>query len=449
MYPLSSSRSILQMANPASLAPLRSGVGGKYQLHTYKCVPGSVLNWHRHTPIRESSNIQAGVTVDLSELKQIEVVEDKSHVKIGPGNRWQDVYSKLEASSLATSGGRVATVGVGGLVTGGGISFFSQERGLVCDNVLTFEVVLADGRIVEASKDSNLDLYRALKGGSGNLGIVTRIDMATFPFTQMWGGTLFHLTTASARKKLFAYFTTFTSRKTDVTAAWIHSHTYVNIPILGGQWVATSNVHYTLPVKNPPVFKPILGLNVTILQQTKLSTLTVQTQDLAALNPSGSRQLFATMSYKNSAEYMEEFYQLGEQTTSTLKDVSGLKFSLSYQPLTNAMYSKSLLKGGNALGLQGQEADLVIVLLTATWDKAEHDTEVHDAAKDFFTKARARAAEMKVDNSFIYLNYAEKWQDPIKGYGQDNVDLLQSSSTKYDPTALFETAVPGGFKIPK
>jgi FAD/FMN-containing dehydrogenase len=128
------------------------------------------------------------VTIDLSNLTELHVSSDQSYISIDPGNRWNDVYTKLESVGLGTSGGRVSTVGVGGLVTGGGISFFSRERGLVCDNVQSFEVVLGDGRIVEASQQENSDLYQALKGGSGNFGIVTRIDMTTFPFGQMWGG---------------------------------------------------------------------------------------------------------------------------------------------------------------------------------------------------------------------------------------------------------------------
>jgi FAD/FMN-containing dehydrogenase len=72
-------------------------------------------------------------------------------------------------------------------VTGGGVSFFSREKGLVCDNVLEFEVALTDGRLVVASQTQNADLYRALKGGSGNFGIVTRIKMVAFEFSgNMW-----------------------------------------------------------------------------------------------------------------------------------------------------------------------------------------------------------------------------------------------------------------------
>jgi hypothetical protein len=69
-----------------------------------------------------------------------------------------------------------------------GISYFSPEHGLIWDNVQEFEVVLADGRIVTASKTSNSDLFTVLKGGNNNFGIVTAFTFGTFDYDGMWGG---------------------------------------------------------------------------------------------------------------------------------------------------------------------------------------------------------------------------------------------------------------------
>lgn len=72
-----------------------------------------------HTPWAGANNINAGVTIDMSSINQVTVSADKSYTSVGPGNRWVDVYMKLDALELAVPGGRVSTVGVGGLVTGG------------------------------------------------------------------------------------------------------------------------------------------------------------------------------------------------------------------------------------------------------------------------------------------------------------------------------------------
>jgi hypothetical protein len=109
-------------------------------------------------------------------------------VQVCPAARWNDVFVVLEPLGVMTTGGCSSTVGVGGLTLGGGISYFSPERSLVCDNVLEFEVVLADGRIVTASKTSYSDLFTVLKGGNNNFGIVTSLTFDTFDYNEMWGG---------------------------------------------------------------------------------------------------------------------------------------------------------------------------------------------------------------------------------------------------------------------
>ena len=90
--------------------------------------------------------------------------------------------------SVCVTGGRDGNVGIGGFLTGGGNSYYAEMYGLACDNVTNFEVVLASGDIVNANAESYSDLWTALKGGSGNFGIVTRFDMYTFPAQDLWGG---------------------------------------------------------------------------------------------------------------------------------------------------------------------------------------------------------------------------------------------------------------------
>ena len=97
-----------------------------------------------HAAFRGASNIEGGVTIDLANLNQITLSADKSQVSLGPGNRWLDVYTKLERHGLSVVGGRIEDIGVGGLTLGGGISYFSARYGFASDNVLAFQVCLVD-----------------------------------------------------------------------------------------------------------------------------------------------------------------------------------------------------------------------------------------------------------------------------------------------------------------
>lgn len=128
-----------------------------------------------HSPNPDASSIdEPGLLIDLSKLNEISVSPDKKVATVGPGVRWGDVYAFLDPYKLSVIGGRIPSVGVGGLVLGGGFFHFSGEYGLAADNVKNFEVVLADGRIVNANARENTDLFWALKGGGPNFGDFTR-----------------------------------------------------------------------------------------------------------------------------------------------------------------------------------------------------------------------------------------------------------------------------------
>ncbi|KAI0134335.1 hypothetical protein BJ170DRAFT_716808 [Xylariales sp. AK1849] len=123
-----------------------------------------------------SNNIVHGVTIDLSMMNSSSYDYQASVAKIEPGGRWKDVYADLEKQGVTVADGRDGSVGVGGFLLGGGNLFFSGRVGF-CDSVVNFEVVLVNGTGVDTNSTANADLWRALKGGSSNFGIVTRFDM--------------------------------------------------------------------------------------------------------------------------------------------------------------------------------------------------------------------------------------------------------------------------------
>ena len=141
-----------------------------------------------HTQWEGANNIQDGVTIDLQFLNKIKLHEAVETVDIGPGARWKEVYDELKKTGRVVAGGRNGKVGVGGLLLGGGKTFFTGRRGFACDDVVSYEIVLADGRIIVADKDNYSDLFMALKGGSGNFGIVTNFRMNCFHCDKIWGG---------------------------------------------------------------------------------------------------------------------------------------------------------------------------------------------------------------------------------------------------------------------
>jgi FAD/FMN-containing dehydrogenase len=117
-----------------------------------------------------------GILIDLGGLKRIEVDPQAKTARAGGGVLWGEFDAATQEHALHTPGGRVTTTGVGGFTTGGGYGWTSSKYGLTCDNLISAEVVLADGSVVRASDEENEDLFWGIRGGSGNFGVVTEFE---------------------------------------------------------------------------------------------------------------------------------------------------------------------------------------------------------------------------------------------------------------------------------
>jgi FAD/FMN-containing dehydrogenase len=116
------------------------------------------------------------LVIDLSQMKGIRVDPDSKTVRAEPGLTWSEFDRETQAFGLAVTGGRFSTIGIAGLTLGSGSGWLERRCGLTVDNLLSADVVLADGSFVRASRDENEDLFWALRGGSGNFGIVTSFE---------------------------------------------------------------------------------------------------------------------------------------------------------------------------------------------------------------------------------------------------------------------------------
>src|SRR5919205_270762 len=127
------------------------------------------------------SSVDDGIVIDLSEMRSVRVDPDAQRAYVDGGAVWADVDYETQAFGLATTGGLVSTTGVGGFTLGGGVGWLMRKHGLACDNLVSADVVTADGRLVRATEDRHADLFWGLRGGGGNFGIVTQFEFALHP----------------------------------------------------------------------------------------------------------------------------------------------------------------------------------------------------------------------------------------------------------------------------
>jgi FAD/FMN-containing dehydrogenase len=126
--------------------------------------------------------------LDLSAMRDVSVNREMRIATVEGGALWRDVDAATAAAGLATTGGLISTTGVGGLTLGGGVGWLMRRHGLACDNVVGANVVLADGRSVRVDAGDHADLFWALRGGGGGMGVVTHFELQLYPLSEVYAG---------------------------------------------------------------------------------------------------------------------------------------------------------------------------------------------------------------------------------------------------------------------
>ncbi|KAL8897006.1 MAG: hypothetical protein Q9207_007434 [Kuettlingeria erythrocarpa] len=383
-----------------------------------------------------AANIQGGVTMDLRNLNHSSISPDQSTVTIGPGLRWGQVYTLLAAYGLAVPGGRSAEVGVGGYRLGGGSSYFI-DHGFGCDNVVAYEFVLASGAVLNVTAQAHVDLFRALKGGSSNFGIVRSFTVRTFKLNGIWGGNIFYQAERTVDQQLQAFSDFAGNKEYDTNAA-------MQMSISFSPSVGMNQPFYALPQVNPAALhSPQLG------NQTALNTLAAFAVTNRALSPDGSRQMTWALSFENDMQTLHALYAAFDASVASIAGVAGISWSLTREPIPNAFLRASARHGANMLGIPSNPRGNPRVLCDSSfsWTNENDTALVRSAGLKFLGDITQSAEQLGTLNSWVDVNHADPTQNPIASYGSANQAFLQDVSRKYDPTEVFQRVVPGGFKV--
>ncbi|KAL8907981.1 MAG: hypothetical protein Q9171_005643 [Xanthocarpia ochracea] len=394
-----------------------------------------------HTFWSGAANIQPGITVDMRVMNILQLSADQKIVGIGGGALWDQIYPQLVPYNLTVMGGRIPGIGVGGFATGGGITFASREHGFSCDNIVGYEIVLGNGKVTYASASSNPDLWLALKGGSNNFGIITRFDIGTISQGKMsYNLVNYNYTDASLQAHANAFSDFMKPQNFDKSAMMGMFLNYYG----GGQMSLSDALWYIQPVQKPAVYNPFFDIPSSNVSVSQLDTVDKVVDKFGEVIPTHvDRGFQLTFSFRNpdSATYFQLF-KIYETAMTRLASVEGIfvEFLIQPHPVTN---------GTNLFGLQAGKTDDVMVDMTSAYTHKADDALVRQVLEELVNQQKQLLKKSDYLIDYLYLNYADISQPVLQSWGESNIDKLRAASKKYDHKGVFQTQVPGGFKIPK
>lgn len=159
-----------------------------------------------------------------------------------------------------------------------------------------------------------------------------------------------------------------------------------------------------------------------------------------------------TVAFQNDARVVRKLIELHDEVVEEMKAASDTGDFISvamFQPLALSYAARGLDRGGNVLGLEQFTGTHVLCLIWLQV-KGEEQSAIADKLVSGWTKGvNDYAKSIGKGSEFLYLNYADESQDPLNGYGHGNLEKIARAAKKYDPAGIFQTRVPGGFKISK
>ena len=357
-----------------------------------------------------------GIVIDLSGMKGMRVDPSNRVARAQAGLTWGEFDRETQAFGLATTGGAVSTTGIAGLTLGGGIGWLQRQHGLTCDNLLSADVVTADGHFLTATDTQNADLFWGLRGGGGNFGIVTSFEYRLHPVGQVLGGPVLY--PFSAAKDAFKFYRDFSQEAPDELFC-----EFGLAPAPDGQRAVFLFMCYTGPPElGEKTIGPVREFGRPLQDMLQPMTYCDVQRAFDADFPFGLKNY-----WKSS-----NLAQLSDEAIETI--VMSMEAAPSVAPVVIIdQFGGAVARipdDATAFGHRTAEYDLIIAAIWA--DDAEQDAHV-DWARSFWD-----AMQPYSDDS-VYVNYLgdEGPERVHAAYGGDHWARLVALKRKYDPENVF------------
>ena len=377
--------------------------------------------------IAGSAMCNDGIVIDLSQMKAAQVDAASLRATIEGGATLADFDAATQAHGLATPLGINSTTGVAGLTLGGGFGWLSRKYGMTIDNLESAEVVTAAGEVVRASATEHPDLFWALRGGSGNFGVVTRFEFRLHPVgPNVLSGLIVY--PFSEAKAVLQQYREFMAKAPDELSVWTVLRQAPPLPFLpeadhGKEMIALAILYAGDPQQGEPLIEPLRKFGTRLGEHVGVQPYTAWQQAFDPLLTTGARNYWKS----------HNFSVLDDGLFDVVLEYVNKLPSPQCEIFFGAIGGATMQPAPDSAAYAHRDARFVMNV-HGRWTDLADDERCIRWARDYF-KASAPFA-----SSGVYVNFltADEGDRVKAAYGQ-NYDRLAQIKRKYDPTNLFST----------
>jgi len=366
-----------------------------------------------------------GIMIDLSLMKGVQVAPHVRRATVEPGCTLADFDAAAQMHGLATPLGINSTTGVAGLTLGGGFGWLSRKYGMTVDNLLSAEVVTADGKLVHASETENADLFWGLRGGGGNFGIVTSFEFQLHPVgpNLLSGLIVFPFDQA---KSVLTQFARFTETMPDDLSVWMFTRKAPPLPFLpedvhGKEIIALALCYAGDPTDGEKLIDTLRGFGTAHGEHIGVQPYTDWQQAFDPLLTPGVRNYWKS----------HNFLQLSDGVIDVVIEYAATLPSPHCEIFIAAIGGKTAGVAPDAMAYSSRDTNYVMNV-HGRWESATEDERCIAWAREFFVKSQPFAS------NGAYINFLTQDESDRIAFAYGPIyERLVELKKKYDPTNFF------------
>ncbi|MBG7602692.1 MAG: FAD-binding oxidoreductase [Gammaproteobacteria bacterium] len=366
-----------------------------------------------------------GLTIDLSGMKSVHIDPHAQRAYVEPGATLGDLDHEAQAFGLATSLGINSTTGVAGLTLGGGFGWLTRKYGMTVDNLMSVEIVTADGRRLWANKEQNADLFWAACGGGGNFGVVTLFDFKLHPVgPEVLSGLIVY--PFDQAKSLLNQYREYVKTIPDDLSVWVVLRKAPPLPFLpeevhGTEVVVFALMHAGDIEEGKSLVEPLRHFGEPVGEHVGVNPFAAWQQAFDPLLTPGARNYWKS----------HNFAELSDEAIDTVIEYAGRLPSPQCEIFIALLGGEANRVAADATAYAHRDVNFVLNV-HARWDEQGQDKTCVSWSREFFNAAAPYAM------GGVYVNFMTQDEtDRIGSAYGPNYDRLVQIKQKYDPDNLF------------